>query len=210
MIGVSMRDLNPLNDKQKAELATMPAAYNDMALAMNNDLLKQIEINKKKTGFTVNETGEVSNEDLFPSIISKFRGHTLLVDFWATWCGPCRSANKQILPMKKELKDKDIIYLYITGETSPLGTWRNMIPDIHGEHFRVTDEQWSYLREKFSIRGVPTYFVIDKEGNITYKQTGFPGVDTMKEQLMKHTLLEKHIIKWIPYFYDGHFIKNIK
>ena len=185
MIGVSMRDLNPLNDKQKAELATMPAAYNEMALAMNNDLLKQIEINKKKTGFTVNETGEVSNEDLFPSIISKFRGHTLLVDFWATWCGPCRSANKQILPMKKELKNKDIIYLYITGETSPLGTWRNMIPDIHGEHFRVTDEQWSYLREKFSIRGVPTYFVIDKEGNITYKQTGFPGVDTMKEQLMK-------------------------
>ncbi len=185
MIGVSMRDLNPLNDKQKAELATMPAAYNDMALAMNNDLLKQIEINKKKTGFTVNETGEVSNEDLFPSIISKFRGHTLLVDFWATWCGPCRSANKQILPMKEELKDKDIIYLYITGETSPLGTWKNMIPDIHGEHFRVTDEQWSYLREKFSIRGVPTYFVIDKEGNITYKQTGFPGVDTMKEQLMK-------------------------
>lgn len=185
MIGVSMRDLNPLSDEQKAELATMPAAYNDMALAMNNDLLKQIEINKKKTGFTVNETGEVSNEDLFPSIISKFRGHTLLVDFWATWCGPCRSANKQILPMKKELKDKDIIYLYITGETSPLGTWKNMIPDIHGEHFRVTDEQWSYLREKFSIRGVPTYFVIDKEGNITYKQTGFPGVDTMKEQLMK-------------------------
>ena len=185
MIGVSMRDLNPLNDKQKAELSTMPAAYNDMALAMNNDLLKQIEINKKKTGFTVNETGEVSNEDLFPSIISKFRGHTLLVDFWATWCGPCRSANKQILPMKEELKDKDIIYLYITGETSPLGPWKNMIPDIHGEHFRVTDEQWSYLREKFSIRGVPTYFVIDKEGNITYKQTGFPGVDTMKEQLMK-------------------------
>ena len=32
----------------------------------------------------------------------------------------------------------------------------------------------------------------------------------MKEQLMKHTLLEKHIIKWIPYFYDGHYIKNIK
>lgn len=88
-------------------------------------------------------------------------------------------------PDEKELKNKDIIYLYITGETSPLGTWRNMIPDIHGEHFRVTDEQWSYLREKFSIRGVPTYFVIDKEGNITYKQTGFPGVDTMKEQLMK-------------------------
>lgn len=185
MIGVSMRDLNPLNDEQKAELVTMPPAYNEVVLAMNSDLLKQIEINKKKTGFTINDAGEVSNEDLFPSIISKFRGHTLLVDFWATWCGPCRSANKEILPMKEELKDKDIIYLYITGETSPLGTWKNMIPDIHGEHFRVTKEQWSYLGEKLNIRGVPTYFVVDKEGNITYKQTGFPGVDTMKEQLMK-------------------------
>ena len=87
--------------------------------------------------------------------------------------------------MRQEKFRMKIYSLPFTGETSPLGTWKNMIPDIHGEHFRVTDEQWSYLREKFSIRGVPTYFVIDKEGNITYKQTGFPGVDTMKEQLMK-------------------------
>ena len=45
MIGVSMRDLNPLNDEQKAELVTMPPAYNEVVLAMNSDLLKQIEIN---------------------------------------------------------------------------------------------------------------------------------------------------------------------
>ena len=85
----------------------------------------------------------------------------------------------------QELKEKDIIYLYITGETSPKGTWENMITDIHGEHFRVTNEQWSFLMSNFNIRGVPTYFVVDPEGNITFKQTGFPGVDTMKKELMK-------------------------
>lgn len=184
-IGISINDLNPLNDEQKAELATMPTAYREMIEDMNNGLLKQIEINKKKTGFTVNEAGEVANEELFASIISKFRGHVLLVDFWATWCGPCRRANKEMTPMKEELKDKDIIYLYITGETSPIGTWKNMISDIHGEHFRVTEEQWIYLRENFNIKGVPTYFVIDREGNITYKETGFPGVNVMKEKLMQ-------------------------
>ena len=187
MIGVSMRDLNPLNDEQKAELVTMPPAYNEVVLAMNSDLLKQIEINKKKTGFTINDAGEVSNEDLFPSIISKFRGHTLLVDFWATWCGPCRMANKMMAPMKEELKDKDIVYLYITGETSPLKTWENMIPDIHGEHFRLTNAQWKYLSDAFKIEGVPTYLIVDREGNTTFRQTGFPGVEKMKEELLKVT-----------------------
>ena len=71
------------------------------------ETIKKIELNKRKSGFTINEAGEVSNEDLFPSILSKFRGHTLLVDIWVTWCGPCRMANKAIAPMKEELKEKD-------------------------------------------------------------------------------------------------------
>ena len=182
----SIKDFTPLTAEQNVELKTFSSpVYAEMLTQVNKEIIKKIELNKRKTGFTVNETGQVSNEDLFPSIISKFRGHTLLVDFWATWCGPCRTANKAITPMKEELKDKDIIYLYITGETSPKGTWENMITDIHGEHFRVTNEQWSFLMSNFNIRGVPTYFVVDPEGNITFKQTGFPGVDTMKKELMK-------------------------
>lgn len=182
----SIENFAPLTTQQIKDIEALPStAYRDMLVSLNNELIRKIELNKKKTGFSINEAGQVSNEDLFPSIISKFRGHTLLVDFWATWCGPCRMANKQMIPMKEELKDKDIIYLYITGETSPKEVWENMIPDIHGEHFRVTNEQWSYLMSEFNIRGVPTYFIVDPEGNITFKETGFPGVNAMKEQLMK-------------------------
>lgn len=182
----SIEDFTPLTAEQIAGLEALSTpAYKDLLMVLNEKLLQKIELNKKKTGFTINEVGEVSNEDLFASIISKFRGHTLLVDFWATWCGPCRMANKAMAPMKEDLKDKDIIYLYITGETSPEGTWNNMIADIHGEHFRVTDAQWAFLMSNLNIRGVPTYFVIDREGNITYKQTGFPDAKTMKEKLME-------------------------
>ncbi|WP_294607237.1 TlpA disulfide reductase family protein [uncultured Bacteroides sp.] len=180
-----IKDFTPITEEQKASLATLPTAYRDMVIAANNELLARIEANKKKTGFTVNEAGEVSDEDLFASIISKFSGKVLLVDFWATWCGPCRMANKEMIPMKEELKDKDIVYLYITGETSPLKTWENMIPDIHGEHYRVTAAQWNYLGKSFNISGVPTYLIIDREGNIKYRQVGFPGVNTMKEELLK-------------------------
>lgn len=180
-----IKDFTPLTEEQKATLATLPTAYRNMVIAANDDLLARIEANKKKTGFTVNEAGEVSDEDLFASIISKFSGKVLLVDFWATWCGPCRMANKEMVPMKEELKDKDIVYLYITGETSPLKTWENMIPDIHGEHYRVTAAQWNYLGKSFNISGVPTYLIIDREGNVKYRQVGFPGVNTMKEELLK-------------------------
>ena len=181
----SIKDFAPLTDAQKEDMKTLPEACQQYLSAANDNLLATIEANKKKTGFRVNEAGEVANEDLFASIISQFRGKVLLVDFWATWCGPCRNANKAMAPMKEELKDKDIVYVYITGETSPKGTWENMIPDIHGEHFRVTDKQWAYLGNAMGIEGVPTYFVIDREGDIKYKSVGFPGVAKMKEELVK-------------------------
>lgn len=182
----SINNFLPLTTEQEEVLNTLPsAAYGEMLKELNTEVLKKIELNKKKTGFTINEIGDVSNEELFDSIISKYRGQVVLVDVWATWCSPCRTANKDILPMKEELKDKDIIYVYLTGETSPSGTWNNMITDIPGEHFRVKADQWSYLMKEFNIGGVPTYFIIDREGNISYRQTGFPGVNTLKEQLIK-------------------------
>lgn len=182
----SIEDFSPLTAEQIVELEALPSpAYKDMLTALNGELLKKMELNKQKTGYKINEVGQVENEELFSAIISKFKGHVLLVDFWATWCGPCRMANKAMVPMKEELKDKDILYLYVAGENSPKGTWENMIPDIHGEHYRVTSEQWKYLMDKFNIQGVPTYFVIDAEGNTTFKQTGFPGTDAMKKQLIK-------------------------
>ena len=183
----SIKDFTPLTDTQKVEITTLPDAYQRTLQQANEQLLQLLENNKKKSGFTINEAGEVSNEDLFPSIIGKFKGKVLLVDFWATWCGPCRMANKVMAPMKEELKDKDIVYLYITGEVSPQKTWENMIPDIHGEHYRLTNAQWEYLSKSFGIRGVPTYLIIDRKGDIKFKQTGFPGVEKMKEELLKVT-----------------------
>ena len=180
-----IKDFAPLTPEQQEQMKALPEACQQYLSLANAALLQTIEANQNKTGYTINEVGEVSDKDLFPTIISKYRGKVILVDFWATWCGPCRNANKQMIPMKEDLKDKDIVYLYITDETSPKGTWENMITDIHGEHYRITNKQWAYLKQIFSIEGVPTYLVVNPKGEVKYKSSGFPGVSKMKEELLK-------------------------
>ncbi len=175
----------PLTDKQKEEMKSLPEACQQYLNDANKELLATLEANKKKEGHHVNEVGEVANEKLFESIISKFRGKVLLVDFWATWCGPCRVANKEMKPMKETLKEKDIVYVYITDETSDRTTWEQMIPDLKGEHFYLTEEQWEYLGNSLEISGVPTYYIIDREGNTAFRSVGYPGTSKIKEELEK-------------------------
>ena len=180
-----LEGFKPLTDKQREEMKSLPEACQQYLNDANEKLLATIEANKKKEGHHVNEVGEVANEKLFESIISKFRGKVLLVDFWATWCGPCRAANKEMKPMKETLKEKDIVYVYITGETSDKPTWEQMIPDLHGEHFYLTQEQWEYLGNSLDISGVPTYYIIDREGNTAFRSVGYPGTSKIKEELEK-------------------------
>lgn len=181
-----IEDFQPASKEQLDEVAGFSSPFFATLIEKKNeDLRKTIEANKKKSGFTVNELGEVSNEDLFASLISKFKGKVILADFWATWCGPCRMANTEMKPMKEELKGEDIVYLYIAGGNSPEKIWNNMIADLPGEHYRISNEQWAYLTETLGIRGVPTYFVINKEGDIAFKTVGFPGVEKIKEELKK-------------------------
>lgn len=180
-----IREFRPLDEEQMAKVQQLPDAFRQYIENANADLLATIERNKKIKGYRKNEAGEVADEDLFASIIAPFRGKTILVDFWETWCGPCRNANELMTPLKEELKDKDIVYIYLASESSPAGTWENMIVGLKGEHYRLNEKQSRYLKNTFGVEGVPTYLIVDPEGNICWKQTGFPGAETMKAELLK-------------------------
>jgi len=176
-------DIQNFNPVSEAQIKQLPVAYQELISKKNNELLQQIEINKKKT-FTENDITKVANEDVLPFILSKFRGKPILLDFWATWCGPCRMANEDLKSVKAELAKKGMVFVYVAGENSPLEVWKNMIADLHGEHFRLTAKQWDYITMTFCPEGIPTYFFIDREGNIREKQVGYDGLAPMKEKLL--------------------------
>ena len=139
----------------------------------------------KSDDSVAHEPPKVSQAAMFDAILAKYKGKVVVVDFWATWCGPCIQANRLIQPLKAEMKGKDVVWLYLTGETSPLNAWTKTYPTISGEHYRVSAEQWSFWYKVHGIKGVPTFMVYDREGNQMSKYTGFPGVAVLKRDIEK-------------------------
>jgi thiol-disulfide isomerase/thioredoxin len=178
------------DDKQEIQKAFNNKTFAEELISRNDALLAIIEANKTASGgdFVINDIPDVSQEEMFTSILSKYTGKVVVVDFWATWCGPCISAMESMKPLKESMKDKDVVFVYLTGNTSPLGTWNKMIPHIHGEHYRVDGSQWQYWYQNLSIEGVPTFMIHDKSGKQVSRHTGFPGVEIIKESIEKGLL----------------------
>ena len=128
---------------------------------------------------------DISPDKVLSTILDRYKGKTVLIDIWATWCVPCRSAIEQMKPMKQELEGKDIVYIYMTSPTSPFQDWEELIPDIHGEHYYLTEEQCNFMMEQHKSEGYPTYAIYSPDRNLTYTVAGFPGVETIKEELEK-------------------------
>lgn len=180
-----IQEFKPLSDEELAQAEKISPVIKDVLTAKNNKLKQTIEENKKKSGYTVDRINiaDIPVEELFNAITSPYRGKVVFVDFWATWCGPCRNAMQQSEPVKKEFEGKDVVFLYLAGENSPKGAWEQMIPDIKGEHYRVTAKQWDYWEGKFGIQGVPSYMILGKDGTPVHFQIGFMGADKMKEMI---------------------------
>lgn len=180
-----------LTPKDSGYLRMRMAAISDpfirsYILEANRKTIRQIAANKNSSGYTVNATPLVAGDQLFDSIMAKYRGKVVYVDFWATWCAPCRSGIKEIAPLKEELKGENIAFVYITNETSPEETYQNMIPTIKGEHYRLKQDEYNYLAAKFQVTGIPHYVLVDKEGKVVYPHLGFNTNENLKELFKKY------------------------
>ncbi len=144
---------------------------------------EKVEANKTKTGYVVNETPKTEGDKLFAAIMEKYKGKVVYVDFWATWCGPCLSGMEKVKPLKEELKDKNIEFVYITNQSSPIDTWNKMVPDITGQHYRVNSDEWNYFASKFNISGIPHYVLVDKNGTVVNDKVYFASSNSELKKL---------------------------
>jgi thiol-disulfide isomerase/thioredoxin len=114
--------------------------------------------------------------------LSDFHGKVILLNQWATWCGPCRTEMPDIVKMSEEYKDKPVVFIGITtiddrGNTEP--TIRNFVQQnqIPYPIAIVSDNYWSNFSElgKYSI---PQSFIINKNGEVTAIFAGYSPTRT--------------------------------
>ncbi len=128
----------------------------------------------------------LTGADILPAITKNYAGKVVLIDFWATWCGPCRAAMKSIDEIKPALEKKGCVFVYVTGETSPEADWKKMVPTIAGDHYRVTDAQWNDLCSQLGIPGIPAYMLLNKDGSVAFSNLntgGYPGSDVLQNNI---------------------------
>lgn len=148
-------------------------------------LRKNDEVNlsiQNRGALVVNETPDVPKEKLLETIVSKYKGKVVVVDLWATWCGPCLNAMKKMYPLKTDEKNKDVVFVYITNSSSPRDGWRAKIESIGGEHYYIEQEdQWNTLMNTFESTGIPVYGFFNTDGKLMKTSIGYPGIVTMQE-----------------------------
>lgn len=142
------------------------------------------EVKAESVVRTISE--DIHGADILPAIARNYEGKVVLFDFWATWCGPCRQAMKLIDEIKPELLQKGCVFVYVTGETSPSDMWERMIAEIDGDHYRLTDTQWTELCRALNIPGIPAYLLLGKDGEKAYdnlSEGGYPGSEILKNNI---------------------------
>jgi len=99
--------------------------------------------------------------------IDKYLGKVVYIDFYSTWCGPCREEIPFAESLYHEFKGKEVIFLNLCCQ-SKKETWENMIKQkgIKGENYLLNNEEFNFLSKLYKVTGFPTYILIDKKGNV--------------------------------------------
>ena len=122
-----------------------------------------------------------------PVSLSQFKGQVVLLDFWASWCGPCIGALPDIRRLKKETADLPVVFLNLSIDRDE-AAWREAIDEhqIKGVHVRASG--WdAEVAESYQVRSIPSYYLVDSRGLIVERLSGVRDtngiVETIEESL---------------------------
>ncbi len=115
--------------------------------------------------------------------LSKYRGKVVILDFWATWCPPCRRGIPDLIDIQKQYKNK----VAVIGVSLDTDTKKNVVPFIKniGINYPIVYANEKIVNDYGNIEAIPTTFIIDKKGNITQRYVGLQPKFKLIEDINK-------------------------
>lgn len=131
---------------------------------------------KKKSTFIEDADFTLPTLDGDMVTLSDFKGKVIILDFWATWCGPCKIEIPSFIELQTEYGDAG---LQILGVSLDRGNKEEVLNfcDKLGVNYPVLLDDGTVSR-RFGIQYIPTTYIIDRDGNFIKKYTGLMGKET--------------------------------
>lgn len=169
----------PVYDLLGPAIKNLPAG---IAFRNRIEVAKQLDIGKPAIPFTQNDT--LGN----PVSLASFRGKYVLIDFWASWCGPCRAENPNVVDAFTKYKDKDFTVLGVSlDRPGQKEKWLKAIHDDQLQWTHVSDlNYWdNEVAKLYDVKAIPQNFLLDKEGRIVAKNIRGEELQTTLQNLIK-------------------------
>jgi peroxiredoxin len=191
--------LEPFNDDQVNKIVDetakkFPSHQAVAAIKASLDQQEQKAILDQQKAMAVSWVGKEAPDFSMPDVngkevkLSSFRGKYVLVDFWASWCGPCRSENPNLVNAYNQFKDKNFTVLGVSlDRPGQKDKWLQAIKDDKLAWTNISDLQFwnSLVVPLYGLDGIPFNVLVDPQGKVIAESLRGSGLETKLAEVLK-------------------------